>query len=74
MSDTRELEARVVQPHRATAAALALVHGDERLRRWDARKGITAPAEFRLIAPGRHHLRRDNDHSGPQPCGPPRGW
>ncbi|GAA3049563.1 hypothetical protein [Actinokineospora globicatena] len=54
MFETTELEARVVKPHRVTAASLALIDGGAGVRAWDDRKGITAPAEFRLLERGRH--------------------
>ncbi|MGW5051738.1 hypothetical protein [Actinokineospora sp. NPDC004072] len=50
MTSPRDLGARVVQPQRRTAARLSLLGGDDdRLLAWDAVKGITAPAEFRLV-------------------------
>ncbi|MBM7775333.1 hypothetical protein JOD54_005537 [Actinokineospora baliensis] len=51
-----ELEARVVKPHRVTAASRALIDAGPALRAWDTRKGVTAPADFRLVTRGRHHL------------------
>ncbi|MGX7828758.1 hypothetical protein ACTG9Q_27050 [Actinokineospora sp. 24-640] len=52
MTNPRDLEARVATMTRGTAAPLSLLGGgdDARLRRWEVMKGITAPAEFRLVA------------------------
>ncbi|GAA2981858.1 hypothetical protein [Actinokineospora diospyrosa] len=69
MIEPTELEARVVKPHRVTAASLALIDGGAAVRAWDGLKGITAPAEFRLVTRGRHHRGPRLD---PGPRGPVR--
>ncbi|HVK20960.1 MAG TPA: hypothetical protein VM677_06340 [Actinokineospora sp.] len=52
MPDTRDLEARVIKLQRNTAALLSLLGGDDddRLRFWEILKGITTPAEYKLVS------------------------
>lgn len=59
MTSPRDLEARVVTMTRHTAAPLSLLGGgdDARLRRWEVMKGITTPAEFRLVSRRRAPVR-----------------
>jgi hypothetical protein len=59
MTSPRDLEARVATMTRHTAAPLSLLGGDDddRVRRWEVMKGITAPAEFRLVAQRRPAVR-----------------
>lgn len=54
MPDTRDLEARVIKLQCNTAALLSLLGGDDddKLRYWEILKGITSPAEFRLVVQG----------------------
>ncbi|UVS80177.1 hypothetical protein [Actinokineospora sp. UTMC 2448] len=58
MPTPRHLRAQVAKVHRATAATLSL-RGDDRPGFWDVRKGITAPAEFRLVGRARGSAARE---------------
>ena len=50
MPDTSGLEAKVITPRRDTAALLSLLGDhDDRLRFWETLKGITTPAQYRLV-------------------------
>lgn len=50
--DVGGLKTKVIKLQRNTGALLALLGGDEddRLRFWEILKGITTPADFRLVS------------------------